>query len=61
MRLIGRISGGVEEVPAFFGFEETADISDGLDERVVGSGLRRAHVGFELGESHFDRVQVGDV
>ena len=61
MPLIGRISRGIEEVPAFFGFEEAADISNGLEERVVGSSLRGAHVGLELGESHFDRVQIGAV
>jgi len=61
VRLIGRISGGVEEIPAFFGFEEAADIANDLEERIVGSGLRGAHVGFEFGESHLDRVQVGAV
>ena len=61
MRLIGRISGGVEKVPAFLGLEEAADIADGFYERVVGSGLGCAHMGLEFGEGHFDRVQIGAV
>jgi len=59
--LIGRIACGIEEIPAFLGFEERADAANGLFEGVIGSGLGCAHMGFEFGEGHFDGVQIGTV
>ena len=50
-----------EVVSAFVGFEPLADVADGLDKGVEGSGRGLAQVGFELGEGHLDRVQVGGV
>ena len=39
---------------ALFGTEEAADIAEGPDEGVVGSGSDAAEVGFQLGEGHLD-------
>jgi len=60
-RLIGFVSGGFEEVVAFFVGEEVADMADGLPEFLVGSGGGLSDERLELREGHFDRVEVGAV
>ena len=50
-----------EEVPAFSGIEQAADVADGAPERVVGPGACCAQMGFELGEGHLDGIEVGRI
>ena len=40
---------------ALFWRIECADVADGGDELVEGSGADASEVGFQLGEGHFDR------
>lgn len=50
-----------EEVSAFCWSDELADISDASPERVEGCGGDASELGLELGEGHFDRVEIGTV
>jgi hypothetical protein len=50
-----------EVVLAFCGGEQPADVADCLPEIIDGPGCPGAEVCFELGEGHFDGVQVGTV
>src|SRR3954468_16938998 len=59
--LIGSIAGVPEEVPAFSGLEQAADVADGAPERIVGPGACSSQMGLELGEGHLDRIEVGRV
>ena len=61
MLLISSISSGFEEIPAFCGVEEFADVADGGDEIVVGSGADAPQMGLELCEGELDGVQVRTV
>ena len=57
-RLHGRISGGLEEVPAFVRLKQIADVAERSPERVERSGLGLAQVRLDLGEGLFDRVAM---
>ena len=48
-------------VVALFFVEEVADLPDRLPELVIGSGGGLSDQGLDLGECHFDWVQVGGV
>src|SRR4051794_10235820 len=61
VRLTGRITGLFEEVPAFVGAEQGADVAEGGPERLEGARGRLAQERFDLGERHLDRVQIGRV
>ena len=50
-----------EEVPALFVGVEVGDVADGLAEGVDGPGADSAQVSLELGEGHFDRIEIGAV
>ena len=58
IRLICNISGVFEVVPAFVWGVEVADIADGLPESVDGACADPAEMSLELGEGHFDGVEV---
>ena len=57
-RSFGFVSCGDEVVEAFLLSEEVADGTDGFPEVIVGSGSSFPEQGLELGEGHFDGVQV---
>src|SRR3954453_21689264 len=59
VRLTRRITGLFEEVPAFVGAEQGADVAEGGPERLEGARGRLAQERFDLGERHLDRVQIG--
>src|SRR4051812_14486343 len=59
VRLTGRIAGFFEEVPAFVGAEQGADVAQGGPERLEGARGRLAQERFDLGERHLDGVQIG--
>jgi hypothetical protein len=61
LRSFGLISCRFEEVVAFFFPEEVADLDDFLPELVVGSGSGFSDQSLELGECHFDGIEVGGV
>ena len=50
-----------EIIPAFLWLEEAADIADGAPQGVISSGLGLSQEGLELGECHFDRIEIGGV
>lgn len=50
-----------EVVRAFFGCEEVADVAEGFDQVVEGSGADAAQELLEFGEGHLDRFQVRGV
>lgn len=50
-----------EKVPAFLGGEKVADVCERLAELVECPGADAAEVSFQLGEGHFDGVQIGAV
>ena len=58
LRSTGFISRSGEEVGAFFFLEDAADASDSFPELVMGSGGCLSDQGFDLGECHFDRVDI---
>lgn len=51
----------MEVVFALLWREEIADVADGLPEGFDGSNSFLSKEGFELGECHFDRVEIGAV
>ena len=53
-RLIGLISGSLEEVAAFCDGEQVADIAEGLGDRVEAAGGPLSQQCFEFGEGHLD-------
>src|SRR3954453_9927686 len=57
VRLTGRIAGFFEEVPAFVGAEQGADVAQGGPERLERARRRLAQERFDLGERHLDWVQ----
>ena len=57
-RLIGFVTCGFEEVVAFFVREQIADVSDRVPELIVGSGGGFPEQRLELGECHFDWIEV---
>src|SRR3954462_12952128 len=61
VRLTGRITGFFEEVPAFVGAEQGADVAQGGPERLERARSRAAQERFDLGERHLDGVQIGRV
>lgn len=61
MRLGWIISCGLEEISAFLRIEEIADIADCPPQGVYGSNCSRSEMGLELGEGHFDRVEIGAI
>src|SRR3954451_21165673 len=73
VRLTGRIAGFSEEVPAFVGAEQGADVAQGGPERlerarccaallrVAAPRCCAAQVRLQLGERHLDWVQIGRV
>src|SRR4051812_49740758 len=61
VRLTGRIAGFFEEVPAFVGAEQGADVAQGGPERLERARRRAAQMRFELGKPHRDGVQIGRV
>src|SRR3982751_1268694 len=61
VRLTGRIAGFFEEVPAFVGAEQGADVAQGGPERLERARRRAAQERFDLGERHLDGVQIGRV
>src|SRR4051812_24438611 len=61
VRLTGRIAGFFEEVPAFVGAEQGADVAQGGPERLECARRRAAQMRFELGKRHLDWVQIGRV
>ena len=48
----------MEEVPALVWGEEIADVADGLDELIEGSGPNPAQMGLQLRKGHLDGVQI---
>src|SRR3954464_8017045 len=58
VRLTGRIAGFFEEVPAFVGAEQGADVAQGGPERLERARRRLAQERFDLGERHLDWVQI---
>src|SRR3954465_16066844 len=54
VRLTRRIAGFFEEVPAFVGAEQGADVAQGGPERLERARGRLAQERFELGERHLD-------
>src|SRR3954466_15457272 len=58
VRLTGRIAGFFEEVPAFVGAEQGADVAQGGPERLERARRRLAQERFDLGERHLDGVQI---
>ena len=60
-RPIGFVTCGDEVVEAFVFGEEVADGADSFPEVVVGAGGGLAQKGFQLGEGHFDGVEVGTI
>ena len=48
----------MKEVPALVWGEEIADVADGLDELIEGSGPNPAQMGLQLREGHLDGVQI---
>ena len=60
-RLIGSVSSGLEEVVAFLFAEQVANVSHGLPEVIVCPGGSFSDQCLELGERHFDGVEVGAV
>src|SRR3954470_9343528 len=61
VRLTRRITGLFEEVPAFVGAEQGADVAEGGPERLERARGRAAQMRFELGKRHLDGVQIGRV
>jgi len=49
------------KVPAFLRSKEAADVCKRLAELVECPRAEAAEVSFQLGEGHFDRVQIGVV
>src|SRR3984885_2885261 len=52
------VAQGVEVVLAFFWAEQIADLSDSFPESVDGSDGLGAQMGLELGEGHFDWIEI---
>ena len=56
--LIHDISCGFEVLAALVWSEEVADFSDGFDELIESSRANAPEMGFQLGECHFDGVEI---
>jgi hypothetical protein len=52
------VSGSAEVVAACLGFDQIADVADGMPERIKRSGLSFAQVRFHLGEDLFNRFAM---
>jgi len=55
------MSGSFEEVPALLRVEQLADVSEGLEQAVEGSGTDALKVGLELREGHLDGIEIRTV
>ncbi len=58
MPLIGRIACLLEVIPAFLGGKEFAYVADRLPKLIDGPGPDASEVGLELGEGHFDGIEI---
>lgn len=55
------MSGCLEIVPAFAWRIEVADVANGFPEGVDASRFDASQMRLELGECHFDRVEIGAI
>jgi hypothetical protein len=60
-RLIGRVACVFEVVPALLVGKEGADVTDSFPEGIDGSRANAPEMGLELGECHFDGIEVRTV